>query len=386
MRAVLSIVCTLMLVACTNQPGNKLTLGLQAQVDSIREQYNFPGMTVSYVFDNGASGDIASGLADVEAKVAMTTRTRMLGASTGKSFIAALALELAQEGRLTLDEPVKKWFGKYDWFKRVANHDTMTVRHLLTHSAGIVDHVHMPEFQKIFAKEWRVAGNPFPPQRLIEFILDVPAKFPAGSGWSYSDTGYILLGMVLEQVTGRPCFVEIQQRFLKPLKLVDTSPAEQRIMKMLAVGYMSPDNPFGLPARTLDEQGRLYWHPGVEWTGGGLVTTSHDLARWGTALFTGKAMPGDYLPQLLQGVRINKNASQVRYGSGVVIYDDTRNGPMYGHSGWIPGYVSSFRYYRDKGLTIAFQINTDIGIIGSDENIIRKIEDRLFKVLLVDAE
>lgn len=381
MRVVLHIVIALLLVSCADTSGVKYTQRLQDEVERVREQYLFPGMTAAYVFNDGTNGSIASGWADVEAHVAITDRPRMLGASTGKSFVAALTLALVQEGRLSLDEPVSKWLSKYDWFKRIANHDSMTVRHLLNHSAGIPDHVHTPEFQKAFASEWREVDNPFPPQRLVTFILDVPAKFPAGSGWSYSDTGYILLGLVLEQVADRPCFVEIQQRFLKPLKLVDTSPSDHREMKKLSVGYMNPGNPFALPARTLDEKDRLYWHPGVEWAGGGLVTTSHDLARWGAALFTGKAMPDEYLSQLLSGVQINASAPDMRYGGGVVIYDDTRFGAVYGHKGWIPGYVSSFRYYQDKGVSIAFQINTDIGIIGSDDNVVRNIEDRLFNSL-----
>ena len=142
------------------------------------------------------------------------------------------------------------------------------------------------------------------PNVLSIFVLDEPALFPAGNGWAYSDTGYILAGLIIETVTTRPCFDLIQERFLVPLGLLETSSADHRDLDRLAPGYMRPDNLFRFPVKTIDPGGRLHWHPAVEWTGGGLVSTSHDLARWGAALFTGGAMTGDYLTELLSAVPV----------------------------------------------------------------------------------
>jgi len=390
MRAVLWILLAAVLSSCLASfasqpaPDNPETGAsrFQAETDRIREEFGFPGMTASYVLKDGKSGHASSGLADVESKRPMTDNSRMLAASTGKSFVGALAVALAKEGRLKLDEPVSRWLGKYDWFHRLPNHESITLMHLLTHSAGLPDHVHMEAFQKAFASEWRSAENPFPPERLVGFILDKGALFPAGKGWAYSDTGYILAGIVLEEATGRACYDEIRERFLDPLRLSDTSASDRRGLDRLASGYMSPNNPFGLPAKTLDDNSRLYWHPGVEWTGGGLASTSRDLARWGDALFTGKAMSGDYLPELLRSVIIDPVSPDTRYGAGVAVYTNDRFGPVYGHAGWIPGYVSSFRHYADYGMTVAFQINTDIGVIDSDEDVLRNVEERLMQVLI----
>jgi D-alanyl-D-alanine carboxypeptidase len=206
--------------------------------------------------------------------------------------------------------------------------------------------------------------------------------FPAGQGWAYSDTGYVLAGMVIEQVTGHSYYAEIRKRFLKPLGLSETSPANRRDLDQMAQGYLAPDNPFGLPDRTLDEHHRLVWHPGVEWTGGGLVSTSRDLARWGAALFEGKAMSGDYLPQLLRSVPTDPKVKDARYGAGVAIRKSKRFGPVYGHAGWIPGYVSSFRYYGDSGATVAFQINTDKGVLGGGKDVLGDIQNRIMQVLI----
>lgn len=382
MRRVLWLICAVALTACANHPTAGPTARLQAEVDQVREQFGFPGMTAAYVMSDGGSGTVSSGMADIEKGLSMKDNSRMLSASTGKSFVAALCIALALEGRLRLDDSVSRWLGKYDWFVRVPNHDSMTLRHLLTHSAGIPDHVHLKAFEEAFAKRWAESENPFPPESLVAFILDKPALFPAGAGWAYSDTGYILAGLVVEAVTGRAYYDEIRERFINPSGLSDTSPSDRRDLPRLAAGYTDPDNPFTLPVKTLDDNARLYWHPGVEWTGGGLVSTSRDLARWGAALFTGKAIPGDYLPELLRAVAVDANNSNTRYGAGVAIFKSDRYGPVYGHAGWIPGYISSFRYYPDLGVTVAFQINTDSGIIGSDENILGNIEERLVKVLM----
>ena len=386
MRAVWCMVFAAALTACANQPTTDHANRFQTEVDRIRVQYGLPGMTAAYVLRDGTQGTTASGLADIEAQVPMKDHPRMLAASTGKSFVGALCIALTLEGRLALDEPVSRRLGKYDWFARLPNHESMTLRHLLTHSAGLPDHVHMKAFEEAFANAWQASANPFPPKRLVEFILDKPALFPAGQGWAYSDTGYILAGLVVEEITGHAWYDEIRERFLKPLRLADTSPADRRTLDRLAAGYMRADNPFGLPARTLDENNHLYWHPGIEWTGGGLVSTSRDLAHWGAALFTGKAISGDYLSELFSSVAINPKDTDARYGAGVAITRSDRFGPVYGHAGWIPGYISSFRHYPDSGVTIAFQINTDNGVIASEKNALGNIEARLMQVLIRDKD
>jgi D-alanyl-D-alanine carboxypeptidase len=192
--------------------------------------------------------------------------------------------------------------------------------------------------------------------------------------------------LVVEEATGHSYYDEVRKRFLMPLRLRDTSPTDRRVLDRLAAGYMSPDNPFGLPAKTLDKNNQLQWHPGVEWTGGGLVSTSRDLAHWGAALFTGKAMSGDYLSELLKSVTIDLQHADIRYGVGVAIQTSGRFGPVYGHAGWIPGYITSIRYYRNSGITIAFQVNTDSGAFANDENVLGKIEERLVQVLTRNKE
>ncbi len=354
---------------------------VQQQLEQICREYAFPGMTVAWVADGALQGSAATGWSDTEAGRPMRPTTRMLAASIGKSFVGALCVVLHREGRLSLDAPVARWLADAPWFKRLPNHDAITLRHLLTHTAGLPDHVHTARFCRAFSAAWPGGRNQFTPEDLVTFILDEPPLFPVGQGWSYSDTGYILAGLAIEAATAKPLFEQISARFLLPLSLGDTAPANRRSVPRLAAGYPCPDNPFGFPKKTIDHTGRLSWHPGVEWAGGGLVSTSPDLATWGAALFTQGGVPGVAMEELLATVPMSPAEPGHRYGLGIGVVTGGRHGPVYGHAGWIPGYVSSLRHYPALGLTIALQINTDAGIVNSEKDVLGLIETRLLQAI-----
>lgn len=374
----LCLVYLLLVALPTNVAAAKLTKEFQTTLDVLQKQYGFPGATAAYVLADGSIGLAATGLADVEAGIQMTVNSRMLPASIGKTFVAATAVALAGEGKLNLDIPVSKWLGERTWFSRLPNHQTITLRHLLNHSSGLPDHVYQPSFAMALSDKWREKENPFPAEDLIRFVLDLPPLFEAGKGWVYSDTGYILVGLVIEKATGNSYYNQIKQRFLKPLELTATAPADSRFLPGLAAGYMATENAFGFPQKTVTAYGAMVWHPGIEWTGGGLVSNSRDLAVWGKALFQGSVMSVSYLAELLKPVPISPDTPDIQYGLGVAIYKTGPFGPVYGHSGWIPGYSSSLRYYPDHGIAIAFQINTDI----NTNNLVGEMETRLAEIVI----
>lgn len=359
---------------------------LQMMLERFRQDYGFPGATAAYVLPDGQVGVAATGLADVESQARMTPASRMLAASIGKTFVGATVVALAREGQLGLDDPVAEWLGGRDWFSRLPNHPTITIRHLLNHSSGLPDHVHDPAFVSAVAERWRGGGNPFPPEALVGFVLDQPPLFEAGQGWAYSDTGYILLGMIVETATGKRYFDDVQERFIVPLGLSQTTPSDKLNLPDLATGYMAADNSFGFPRETTDRASVMVWHPGIEWTGGGYVSTSHDLAVWGDALFGGRALDGPYLDDLLSAVPIDPDNPDIAYGSGVTIYRKGPFGPVYGHGGWIPGYSSSLRYYADHQITVAFQINTDIGIVDDSTRVVQELENELAERIIGSSD
>lgn len=350
---------------------------LQGLLDSFRQDYGFPGATAAMALPDGSIVMAATGLADEEAGTPMTSGSRMLAASIGKGFVAMTALSLESDGVLSRSDLVSQHLGDRDWFTRLPNYGTMTVGDLLRHTSGLPDHVHLETFQSEMAARMADGSAAFTPEEAIAFVLDTDPLFPAGEGWAYSDTGYLLLGLVIEHAGGAAYYDLVEERFLTPLGLTATSPSDTPTLPGLAAGYVGEDNPFGLPQRTMDDAGRLLWDPAMEWTGGGLVSTSRDLAVWGHALFADAAMEAPYLDRLLDGVPVSSDAPGIFYGAGVAIYADTPRGPVYGHGGWIPGYVSSLRHYADHGVTVAFQINTDVGIVDDSSDLVPALEAAL---------
>lgn len=351
---------------------------LKDELDQLQSQYGFPGATVAYVLSDGTVGEIASGLADIETREPMTSKSRMLAASIGKSFVAATVVALAKEGRLNLDDQLSSWLNKRSWYSRLPNYKTITIRHLLTHSSGLPDHVYSTKFLQSSSRIGWYLDSFFAPESLIECILDLPPLFAAGEGWAYTDTGYILLGFVIEAAAGSSYYEELERRFLKPLRLNMTSPSDRPDLPGLVPGYTTQDNRFGLPRKSVDESGIMVWNPVVEWTGGGLISISRDLAVWAKLLYEGRAMQADYLTDLLQSVPAGGEESGVRYGAGVLIEQKDSLGQKWGHGGVIPGYCSSTRYYPKYGLAIAFQMNTDVSVV----DFVSHMEHRLAEIVI----
>jgi len=328
-------------------------------VERFYRDYAFPGITASYVLPNGTGYSTAAGWAEVEHRQEMTVESRMLAASIGKTFVAATMVALAQERIINLDAPVSTWLEQNSWFRRLPNHRNLTIRQLLNHTSGLPNHVYLPAFVEMVSQRWPEPGNPFTPEVMISFVLDSEALFQGGDQWAYTDTGYILIGLVIEAITGRTYYQEVNDRFLEPLGLTATSASNKHRLPGLAAGYVAVDNPFGFPAKTTNESGIMVWNPALEWTGGGLISTSRDLAQWGAALLGAHAVSEEILGTMLESVPIGDDMPGTYYGLGIALSRSGSLSPIYGHGGWIPGYSSSLRHYARSGITIAFQVNSD---------------------------
>ena len=334
----------------------------QQTLDQLCRDAGFPGATAAFALGEARPALFATGLADREQRLAMTPEARMLSGSTGKSFVAAVVLALVQEGRLELDAPISTWLGTKSWFPRLPNAEDLTLRMLLRHQSGIPDHVHSERFAQALKAKIQAEGPDarLVPDELIALVLDEKPLFSAGRGYAYSDTNYILAGMIIEKVTGNSYYAELDRRFLEPLKLVRTRPADRRRLPGLVPGYIRGESPFGLPHKVMKD-GILVYNPASEWTGGGLISNPGDLVRWARMLYTGRAIPGDYLDDLLDSVpkdrpQRERYGPSVRYGLGVTIRE-SRFGTAYGHRGWTPGYLSIFEFYPAHDLAVALQIN-----------------------------
>ncbi|HEX6313891.1 MAG TPA: serine hydrolase domain-containing protein [Gemmatimonadaceae bacterium] len=332
---------------------------LQTRLDSLHRAGQFAGAQIGVALPDGSVIAVATGLADTAKKEAMTTGHLLLQGSVGKTYASAVALQLVHEGRIALDDPIAKYLGSEPWFHRLPNAQSITIRQLMNHTSGLVRY----EFNERFTADLTASPDRvWKPHELVSYILDTTAPFAAGQGWDYSDTNYIVLGMIMEKVTGRAYYDLARERVLGPAGLTATVPSDARAIRGLANGYAGANNPFGGTDAMLVE-GRMVINPQFEWTGGGMASTAADLARWGKWLYEGKAFDPSMLPRLLDGVpaRLGQNT---RYGLGVIIRE-TPSGTVYGHSGFFPGYQAEMLYLPSAKAAIAFQVNSSVpGALG----------------------
>jgi D-alanyl-D-alanine carboxypeptidase len=375
----LTFIWALLFNACNSRFGYWETL-FQAELNELCTKHNLPGMTASFVLENGTIVSVASGLADKEYKIQMTPQSRMLAASIGKTFVAATCVALAQNGILNLNSPISVWLSEFNWFDQLPNHNIITIKQLLNHTSGLPDHVYDERFAKALSEKWKSPANPLPPETLIAYILDSEPRHHPGIAWSYSDTGYLLLGLIIERATNKDFYEVVYHYFINPLMLDNTSPSNRIDLEGLASGYLAPDNDFGLPAKTTDTPGILKWHPGIEWTGGGFISNSHDLAKWFSYLFSPTSDFNYIGKEMIGSVPMNSRDSLKSSGLGVFIQKGTPFGITYGHSGWIPGYRSNVQYYPQYDLSVAFQINTDYGFEGDLIQVFDDIKWSLAKI------
>lgn len=348
-------------VVCAQQPAKTvkataLKQALQANLDEWHKAGTFPGATLGVVLANGDSFSLAVGFSDRDKKILMKPSDRMLAGSVGKTFAAAVALQLVKEGKIGLDDKIEKYLGSESWFPRLPNAKEITVRQLMNHTSGLVRY----EFKEQFTKD--LTANPtkvWKPSELVAYLLDEKPPFAAGKGWDYSDTNYIVLGLIIEKVTGKRFYDEANRRLIKPLKLTDTIPQDGMVLKGVVQGYAGANNPFG-GQDAMIHAGKFAINPQFEWTGGGYASTAHDLARWAKMIYEGKAYSPELLTQALEGVPAPMLGRESKYGLGVIVRK-TAAGTSYGHSGFFPGYMTDMMYFPDQKIAVAVQANTSVG-------------------------
>lgn len=319
------------------------------------ERAGVPGATVAVVMEDGREAELAVGLARKAPPIAMRPGDRMMSGSIGKTFVAAAMLGLVEAGQADLDAKVSTWLGDRAWYARVPNSADVTLRMLMNHSSGIREHVTSPEF---IAALRDAPEQAWKPEELAAFALDQEPLFAAGQGWSYADTNYIFVGMVIEEITGKKYEEVVRERVLEARGLDETTPVEGPELSGLVSGYTAPGKPFHVPEEVCVD-GRYAVNPQFEWTGGGMVTTAADLARWARMLYGGAVLREETRRMMLDGVPA-KTGPRDKYGLGVQIWP-TRHGDAVGHSGYFPGYVSIMAWYPEKRVAVAVQVNTDVG-------------------------
>ena len=346
-----------------------LEQGVQSVLDELTGERGLPGASAALILLDEAkeaptTHAFTSGMASLEDERRLEPGDRLLSGSVGKTYFSALAHRLRNEGKLDFDAPASSFFEGAEWFQRLPNASGregdeaaagFTVRHLLRHQSGLPRYVFAPAFwEKLFAEPDKV----WEPQELLAYVFDAEPLFAPGADMAYADTNYIVLGMILEKITGEKVYDLVARHFLDPLGLEDTVPSSSRRIPGLIQGYAPTSQAqMGVPERVL-EDGVFVFNPQFEWCGGGYANTPADLARWAWSLYRGEAMDGPYLETLLETVPAPSLGRDKSYGLGVIV-TNTELGPLHGHDGFMPGYLTAMGYFPEHELAVALQLNTD---------------------------
>ena len=364
--------------ASAGTPASRLQASRAATIRTTLERFHsesrFPGAVVGAWFADSTSVAVAVGLADRDLRSPMTDQALLHAGSIGKTFFAALVLQLVGEGRVGLDDLVSRYLGAESWYAGIPNHETITVRMLLNHTSGL------PEFGGDFMDSLiKEPGRARQPLDAVKSIVGASARFPAGTAFGYTDVNYQILQLLAERVTGQPAHLEIQRRILQPHRFSGVVPADRKRIPGLVQGYAGEGNFLGFDAVMVE--GSLVLDPAFEGGGGGFVTNAGDLARWMPLFAEGKVYPASLLPDVRRGVPagqldVGKDALS---GLGMEIVQ-TPLGLAYGHGGFFPGYLSLVLWYPEAGIALAIQVNSS-----ADNALARPLRDVLHEMALALA-
>ncbi|WP_433303971.1 serine hydrolase domain-containing protein [Actinoplanes sp. CA-030573] len=294
---------------------------------------------------HGRTVRLAAGYAEVTAPEPMRPADRFRAASQMKSYTAVLVLQLVQEHRLGLDDPVDRLL------PGVIPHGYghgVTVRHLLQNNSGLFNFNNDPRvLEPYLAGD---LGHVWLPAQLLEIAFEHEPSFPAGARFEYSDTNFILAAYVVEAVTGHSFDHELRSRILRPLGLRGTElPTTSAIGGRHAHGYTTIPGPTG----DLDVTG-LY---PFSWAAGGLTSTVDDSAAFYRALFGGRLLGPALMLQLKTTIPVTDSDLPSRSGLGVQRW--TPCGVAWGHSGDAPGYLVYTWISADTGDETVLMVNKD---------------------------
>jgi D-alanyl-D-alanine carboxypeptidase len=287
-----------------------------------------PGAIV-LVRDGARTLRLTSGYANLEASTPMRAADRFRIGSVTKSFVAAVVLELVGEGKLRLDDPVERWLPGL-----VPNGKRITVRELLNHTSGIFDYASDKGF--LARVIWK-RRETWSPRQLVRIATAHPPTFAPGKGWSYSNTGYVLLGMIAEAASRNSISTELDRRIFGPLHLEHTSfDQSPHIAGTFAHGYADP-SALNLPLDQSRPEDVSVFSQSSIWAAGAIVSTADDLANFYRALLRGGLLHPALLRAMETTVRVPVDPSGGGDGLGL-FQTRLRCGPVFGHEGTAYGY------------------------------------------------
>jgi D-alanyl-D-alanine carboxypeptidase len=325
--SILACLMVLLVVTASSATANPMAGGDMSALQSDLNALVASGAPGAILLVRGRDGTtrLTAGVADIATGRAIRASDRYRVASLAKSFVATVVLQLVGEGKLRLGDTVERWLPGL-----VPNGENITIRHLLSHTSGIFNYELDPRISAPYLSG--DLGYYWSPLSIIEIAISHEPLYPPGETAisTYSNTNYILAGLIVEAATGKPIEVQMRQRIFKPLDLDATSYplSETAIEGRHAHGYALLGPP---PLLDITE-----FSPSIAGAGGALISTVGDMARFYRALLRGRLLRPDLLAAMKTTIPADSDVES-RYGLGLADYA-TACGSAWGHSGSFPGY------------------------------------------------
>ncbi len=319
---------------------------LQERLDALVAGEGFPGALAAVRGPGGQVTDLTAGVGDLATGADVPVDGQVRAASNTKTFVAVVVLQLVGEGRVDLDAPVERYL---PGLVRGPGGDgtTITVRQVLQHTSGL------PDYDAALLGDFPAVQHRYvEPYRLLEVGLAQPQLFPPGTGWEYSNTNYVVAGLLVQEVTGRPVGEEITRRIVEPLGLEDTywpHEGEQELRGDHPRGYHAPAPGAGWTDVTVQD-------PSFGWAAGQLVSTPGDLLDFFTALVDGELLAPGLLAEMQDTVAApgSSASGDEAYGLGLQTVTLSCGGTAWTHGGDIPGYETRGAVTDDgRGVVVA---------------------------------
>lgn len=301
---------------------------IDADVGSILRRTGTPGATILVARHGQIIYRHAYGLGKRESRRPATVETEYEIGSITKQFTAAAMLQLQEAGKLHLDDKLSTYLPD------APHAGEVTLRQLLSHTSGMPEYLDAVDAAKAI-------GQPTSFDKLMSYVAGKPLDFPPGSRWSYSNTGYLLAGRVVEVVSHESYWHYVQTHLLDPAEMTHTfTVAEEEKLPNMATGYDREDGKV-TPAATISAS--------VGWAAGFLVSTVDDLERWNRALRGGKIMtPADYASM---STPVKTTQGDAGYGLGLFV-DSVDDEPRVGHTGGSLGFTTAGEFFPRQDLEI----------------------------------
>ncbi|MFJ4980025.1 serine hydrolase domain-containing protein [Streptomyces coeruleorubidus] len=318
--------------------GPELTERLDRAVAETREEAGVPGVVVGLWMPGKGSYVRATGVADTVTREPMAVDSHVRIGSETKTFTVTALLELVDEGRIGLDDPIAKYV------KGVPDGHRITLRQLAGMRSGLFPYTADADFTHDLLSD---PERCFSPRKVLTYGFRHPNTFGPGQDFQYSNSNLVLLGLLIEKVTGRKLADVIHKRVLRPAGLHHTLfPQDDE--------FPEP-HPRGYTDQTLsgEVEDVTNWSPSWAWAAGAMISDLHDLRRWAKVVATGELLSPETQAQRLRTLPIGHPGTT--YGLGIF----ETNGWI-GHNGSIPGYETVTVYLPSQRATLVIMLNTDV--------------------------